>query len=250
MRFSFLAAFFFLAPALFAEDSSLSAKIASLAGAYVGWGVSGSTPGAAVSFQQISRIGQKPAYHIVVSGLPLDGIYALVAWPITSARPAVLRSPVYLDKSGVLLCVRNGNVNSSDDTENLTIDNVRGEPARIGVISLQDKTVRALGKITPEPIESTDRKCRLNATYLTSRGEVVFVEASGLASGEAFTMTLHSGSKDVTQQAKASQTGAYQISFLPVDPKSASHKGIADLHLSAPSCSPDLKFAWGNLNEQ
>jgi hypothetical protein len=174
----------------------------------------------------------------------------MLQWPVTMASPQVVRNPVFVHATGVLLCVKDGDVNSSDDTVNLTLESVRGEPARMGVVSIQDPNIRALGKITPRPIESVDGGCRLSATYLTPRGEVVFVEASGLAAGEAFTMTLHSGSKDAKQQGKASPSGGYAASFLPVDPKASSGKGLAELRLRAPSCSPSLDFVWGDLTGQ
>jgi hypothetical protein len=213
----------------------------------VDWGSRTSTPGASLSFQEISRSGRKRVYHILVQGLPLEGNYALVQWPITLATPSASARRAFIDPTGVLLCKKNGDVNSSDDTWNLTIDNVLGEPARIGVINIEDKSIRALGKITPRPIESVDKNCHLSVTYLTPHGELVFVEATGLAPGEPFSMALHSGSKEVKQGGKASESGDYRITFLPFDPKSSSGKGRAQLKLRADSCSPSADFAWGDL---
>ncbi len=229
------------------QKSDLSAKIAELAGAYVEWGAQSSTSGAQLTLKEVSHSGTRLEYHLVVSGLPHDGTYAVVTWPVTESAPAAVINPAFIAPSGIVLCKKNGDVTSSGDTVNLTLDTVRGEPARIGLVNLQDKTQRALARITPRPIEVTDGKCRLSATYLTPRGEVVFAEADGLHPGDKITVALHSGSKEVKLNAVASPAGSYRASFLPFDPKNEAHKGHAELRLTAPGCSPSLEFPWGNL---
>lgn len=248
MRFAAL--LFLLTSSAFASEPDIKAKIANLAQSYVEWGPGMSTPGASLTYKEVSRDGRKRTYHLVVTGLPKDGSYALLQWPVTMDKPDVMMKPVFIDPSGILLCVKGGNPNSSDDTVNLIMDSIRGEPARNAVISVEDKNLRVLGKITQEPLEATDKNCHLSVTYLTARGEVVFVEGSGLAAGEAFAISMHSGSKEVNEDGKATAAGGFRISFLSPDPKAPSHKGRAELHLKAPSCSPSLDFPWGDLSSE
>ena len=239
-----------LVPQAFAGDADISSKITALAQSYVEWGSGASSPGASLPYKEVSRPGARRTYHVLVTGLPKNGTYALLQWPVTMDKPAVLRNPVFIDATGVLLCKKGGDVNSSDDTVNLIVDSVPGEPVRNAVVSLQDRTIHALGKMTQRPMEGVDKTCHLGVTYLTAHGEVVFVEASGLAPGEAFTLSMHSGSKDVKQDATASATGDYRISFLPFDPKSTSKKGRAELRIQAPSCTPALTFPWGDFTAE
>jgi hypothetical protein len=158
-----------------------------------------------------------------------------------------MMNPVFIDPTGILMCKRNGDPALRSDTVNLIVDDVPGEPSRFGVIDLQDRSTRALAKVVPQPIFSADRNCRLTATYLTGRGEVVFVEASGLRPYEAFTMMLHSEFRDLKQEDKASASGAYAISLLPVDKSVQAQKGHAQIRVKASSCSVSLTFPWGDI---
>ena len=146
MRATAFGMLFWIASMGFAADPDVAAKVEKLAESYAEWGPAPGTPGASLTFQEISRSGRKRVYHLVISGLPKEGTYALIGWPVTMSHPSVVQTPVFIDATGVLLCKKNGDVTSSDDTENLTIDNVRGEPARLGVIGIEDKTRGALGK--------------------------------------------------------------------------------------------------------
>ena len=231
-----------------AAEVDIGPKIEALAKSYVEWGPGMSTPGATLTYHEVSHVGRKRTYQVVVSGLPQDGTYALLQWPVTMEKPAVLMNPVFIDPSGLLMCVKGGDVKSSDDTVNLITDSIPGEPVRNAVVSLKDKNIRALAKMTEQPLEVNDKKCNLSVTYLTSRGAVVFVEASGLAAGEDFAIAMHSGSKNVKQEGKAPGSGMYKVSFLPIDPQIPSGNGVAQLRLQAPSCSLYLEFPWGNLS--
>ena len=234
-----LLALFCAASLIFAGDDGLASKVDTLARAYVDWGPLTGTAGASLTLREFSRSGRKRVYHAFVSGLPLDGRYFLVEWPITRQAPYTMLNPVFIDASGILMCKRNGNPALSSDTINLIVDNVPGKPFRFGVINVQDRGIRALGKIVPQPIASEDGNCRLTATYLTGRGEVVFVEASGLRPEEAFKMTLHSGSQELKQENKASISGTYATSFLPIERTAKSQTGHAEIRVEAASGSAE-----------
>jgi Cu2+-containing amine oxidase len=59
----------------------------SLVKRHVAWQTKLSSTGASIEAKQVARRGSWVQYHLYVTGLPSDQLYAVVTWPVTQREP-------------------------------------------------------------------------------------------------------------------------------------------------------------------
>jgi hypothetical protein len=92
---------------LVAQDDveTRGAEIAqSLVKRYVAWQTRVSSPGASIEAKEVARRGSLVQYHLYVTGLPSDSLYAVVQWPVTQRDPSTQIEGVSLGKDGLVMC--------------------------------------------------------------------------------------------------------------------------------------------------
>jgi hypothetical protein len=64
------------------------------------WGAKASTPKASLVIKESTRSGQIIKFQLVADGMPKDGVYSLLAWPVNQKGPSQVLTGVTLDASG------------------------------------------------------------------------------------------------------------------------------------------------------
>ena len=104
--------------------------------------------------------GQVFKYRLVAGGVPKDGHYSIVAWPITQMGPSEVLTGVRLDSSGLAICAGTPGTCGSTDMPNDPIDLVfqptPGEPIRLGLVSA-DRAAKVAASLVPIPLRGEDR---------------------------------------------------------------------------------------------
>jgi hypothetical protein len=71
-----------------ATEASGTESAARLAKMHEAWGPKASTPKTSLTITESSRSGKIIRFRLHTMGLPKDGVYSLVSWPITGRDPA------------------------------------------------------------------------------------------------------------------------------------------------------------------
>ena len=230
-----------------AQDAQGTEIAARLSKIHRAWGPAANSPGASLSLVELSRSGPIIKYRLYAKGLPREKTYALLSWPVTQAAPSENLQGVTLDESGQAICAGKpgtcGSAEKPDDPIDLATSPVKGEPFRIGLVSTEDKSLRAFAKIVPLPNQGADKGCVIDAVLLMPAGEIVEIEGAGFQPGETLQMESHSGKERHGGKGKAEPDGTVAITLLPY--VKGGQRGTTHVQLKAAKCSPELDFDWG-----
>jgi hypothetical protein len=211
------------------------------------WGERASSPNTKLAIVEESRSGDAFRFRLHAKGLPAGTIFNLVSWPVTQREPALVLRGVTFNESGIAICAGRpgtcGNAEKPDDPIDLPLRPSAGEPIRIGVIS-EDGTVKAFAKIVPRPYVAEDKSCRVMATLLTPRAELLYVEGTGFTAGTEIAMLTDSEGEKQEGQGKVDAAGRYVSALLPF--KKGAAGGKVNIRLKAQGCSPAISVPWGS----
>jgi hypothetical protein len=214
---------------------------------HANWGPGASAPGAILTLKEASREGGQVSYRLYAEGLPRDRTYAVIQWPVTMQKPAVLLQGVTFDGSGLAICAgrpgKCGRPEIPDDPIDFKFRPVEGEPIRLAVAATDAPALRAFVKMVPTPIAAQDQGCRLEGVLLMPHGEIVFVEASGFPVDADLAMRSDSEGEVKEGKAKANGRGEWNTSILPA--KAGLKSGKIRIRVSGPKCSPEISVPWG-----
>jgi hypothetical protein len=210
------------------------------------WGPKASTPNMSLSLKEASREGPVIKIRMYATGLPKDGIYTLVTWPVMARGPAASLRGITFDESGLAVCAGTPGTCGTPDKPNDPIDldfkPVPGEPSRVGLISA-DQSVKVFAKLVPIPLRGEDKGCSVEAVLLTPGSEVVLIEGTGFQPNSEVVMDSESGGERHGAKSNTDANGRYVSAILPYKPGLA--RGTASVYLKSAACSPSVNVPWG-----
>jgi len=180
------------------------------------------------------------------TGLPKQGTYTLVSWPVTQRGPGESLRGVTFDELGLAVCAGTpgtcGSADKPNDPIDLALRPVAGEPARFGLVSM-DGSIKVFAKIVPLPLKGEDKGCRVEVVLLTPGTELVEIEGSGFPANADIAMDSDSEGERHSGKGKTDANGAYASAILPY--KQGVTHGTAKVSLKSGGCSPSVSFPWG-----
>jgi hypothetical protein len=213
------------------------------------WGPKASTPNASLSVNESGRSGPVIKFRLIADGVPKEGSYSLVQWPVTQKGPSAVLNGVTLNPSGLAICAGRpgtcGTADKPDDPIDLALRPVPGEPVRLGLIST-DGATKVFAKLVPVPLRGEDQGCLVEATLLTPGAELVLIAGSGFASNSEIAMDSKSGSERQTGKGKTDLDGRYTSALLPY--KQGVPSGKTEVTLKTDKCAPSVNVPWGRHN--
>jgi len=238
-----LAALVSLTPSRLAGQTQV--KPADILRAHGAW-LKQSSPGATLEAMQVARDGSTVQYHLFAKGIPSDGLYQVIAWPITESVPQVSMEGVSIGKDGIVMCAGRtpfqcGDASKKDDPIEFTFSPAKGEPFRLAVVS---PTSRVAIVLVPFPIEGKDKGCAISVVRLTPRFELVYATGIGFPPDSEVQFDTQSYGEENPVTVKTDASG--NLSFALLAFVAGHTKGTTTVKATAGQCSPSLKFDWGN----
>jgi len=213
------------------------------------WGPKASTPTMSLSLKEASREGPVIKLRMYATGLPKEGIYTLVTWPVTARGPSASLRGITFDESGLAVCAGTpgtcGTPDKPNDPIDLNFKPVPGEPSRVALVSA-DQAVKVFAKIVPMPLRGEDKGCNVEAVLLMPGAEVVLIEGSGFPPNSDVVFDSESEGERHGGKAKTDENGRYSSAILPY--KQGLARGVAKVSLKSAGCSPSVSFPWGRRN--
>jgi hypothetical protein len=227
-------------------SSDIANSVQTLVKMHQVWGAKASTASASLTIKEASRSGPVVSFRLYAQGLPKDGVYSILAWPVTQRLPIEVQKGVTLDASGLAICAgipgTCGSADKPDDPIDLAVSPAPGEPLRLALVSV-DGATKVFAKTVPVPLLGEDRGCTVEATILTPAAELVLIEGSGFSANGDITMDSSSEGERHGGKRKADPDGRYVTAILPA--KQGVKAGTAKVTLKSADCSPTVTFAWG-----
>jgi hypothetical protein len=210
------------------------------------WGPKASTPNASLEIRETAVSGARHQFRLFATGLPADGVYSIVTWPVTQKGPSEILKGVTLGDSGVAVCAgapgRCGSADKPNDPIDIVLQPIPGEPSRLGLVSA-DRMTKVFARIVPVPVKGEDRGCGAEAILLTPRGELVLIEGSGFPPNSNVGIDSDSAGERHNGTEKTDADGRMTSAFLPN--KQGVAGGTLKVILKSAQCSPAVSIAWG-----
>ena len=229
-------------------NANVQDAVANLVKMHNAWGASASSPNASLTIQESSRSGRTIKFRLSAEGVPKDGIYSIVAWPVTQKQPVEVQKGVTLDVPGLAICAGTPTTCRGDkpnDPIDLVFQPALGEPVRLGLVSASG-AMKVFTKIVPVPLRGEDRGCMVEGVLLTPGSELVLIEGSGFPANSELTMDSDSEGERHSQKSKADTAGRYANAILPY--KQGVAGGTLKVDLKSAKCSPSVGIPWGRRN--
>src|SRR5258708_5870297 len=140
---------------VYGQDSPRSSKpdvqdtVTNLVKMHNAWGPKASTPNTSLAIKEASRSGPVIKFRLYAEGVPKDGIYSIMGWPVTQKAPSAALKGVTLDASGLAICAGTPTTcggDKPDDPIDLVFQPVPGEPVRLGIVSA-DGAIKVFAKM-------------------------------------------------------------------------------------------------------
>jgi hypothetical protein len=213
------------------------------------WGPAANTPNTSLSLKEISREGSIVKFRMHATGLPKQGIYTLIQWPVTEREPTAVLRGVTFDKTGLAVCAGRpstcGTADKPNDPIDVAVKPVPGEPSRVALIS-SDQTIKVYAKVVAIPLKGEDKGCGIEAVLLTPGSELMAIESSGFPANTDVVMNSDSEGEHHEARGKTDASGRYVSAVLPF--KQGLARGTAKVSLKSAACSPSVSFPWGRRN--
>ena len=219
--------------------------VSSLVKMHDAWGPKASSPNTRLTIKESARSGQVIKFRLYAEGVPKDGIYTIVTWPVTQKGPSQSLAGVTLDESGLAICSGKPGTCGGDkpnDPIDLTVQPVPGEPLRLGLVS-EDGATKLFAKVVPIPLRGEDRGCAVEGVLLTPGAELVLIEGSGFPANGELQMDSDSEGERHSEKKKADADGRYVSAMLPY--KKGVTRGTLRVVLKSAGCSASIKVPWG-----
>ena len=84
--------------------ADVQASASKLVRLHEAWGPGANPPHTSLSLKEISREGPVIKFRLYETGLPKDGVYTLLQWPVTQGEPSPVMRGVTFDKTGLAIC--------------------------------------------------------------------------------------------------------------------------------------------------
>ena len=232
-----------------AAPSGTEDAVNRLVKAHQAWGPAASTPNTSLSLKEASREGSIIRIRMYATGLPKQGTYTLVSWPVTQRGPGESLRGVTFDESGLAVCAGTPGTCGSPDKPNDPIDlalrPVPGEPVRLGLVSMEG-SIKVFAKFVPLLLKGEDKGCSVEAVLLTPGAELVEIEGAGFPANADIAMDSDSEGERHNGKGKTDSNGAYTSAILPY--KQGVTHGTAKVSLKSMGCSPSVSVPWGKRN--
>jgi len=213
------------------------------------WGPKASTPKATLAIKESGRSGPVMKFRLIADGMPNNGVYSLLAWPVTQNAPSAVLTGVTLDGSGLAICAGApgtcGSPDKPNDPIDLNLQPVPGEPVRLALVSA-DGMVKVFAKLVPIPLRGEDRGCAVEATLLTPGAELVLITGSGFPPNSDIRLDSESAGERHDGKGKADADGRFVNAILPY--RQGVSTGSLNVKLKSSACAPSVKVPWGRRN--
>jgi hypothetical protein len=214
------------------------------------WSEAANTPGSSVEAKEIARkrgdAYTAVTYNIFVKGLPLDKVYNLVEFEITTLQQTVSTSGITIGKDGIAICAGRpgtcGTAATPDAPIQLILPSTKGQGRHLALIS-QDGKLRAMFLLVPFPIRSQDNDCQLEVQRLMPGAELVYISSTGFPPGALIKLESDSAGEKQSRDVKADAHGDYNSAILPGVIGRTS--GTLHVTLRGTVCSPSASIEWG-----
>ena len=212
---------------------------------HIAWRSKLTSEGVSIRAKEVERREGFVKYYLLVSGLPTDGLYSVMSWPVVQQKPATIMQGVSIGKDGMLICAGRtpeqcGDPSAKDDPIDFAFSPAKGEPYRLAVVSGEH---RAAIVIVPDPITGKDRDCSLSVERLLPHFELAYFKGSGFPPNEDVRFEGESYGEKHPITTKADSDGNLQFAIMPG--VSGHQKGTTTVKGIGMKCSPSLKFEWG-----
>ena len=182
-------------------------------------------------------------YEFLTKGLPSGLGFDLLTLPTMAGRAEELRST-----GEVLIDAKDGRViDGPDDPRSVILpDPAPGEPYRFALVSKNSK-YRAFATLLPNPIEGSDRGCKVSVIRLMPNFELAFVRLTGFPPGTQVEWRGNSEGEVHDSKVITDASGYADIGILPA--KKGKSKGKMEMQFTSPACSPKTSFKWGSTED-
>ncbi len=241
-----------IAPPAWGQGAAVPAgtedAVSRLVKAHQAWGPAASTPNTSLTLKEASREGAIVRIRMYATGLPKEGTYTLMTWPVTQRGPVESLRGVTFNESGLAVCAGTPGTCAGDkpnDPIDVALRPIPGEPSRLALISA-DQSIKIFAKIVPNPLKGEDKGCSVEAVLLTPGSELVLIEGTGFPPNSDIVLDSESEGERHGGKAKTDADGRYVSGILPY--KQGVARGTAKVNLKSAGCSPSVSFPWGKRN--
>jgi len=215
-----------------------------------------SSPGAKVEARELKRTpgddGTAVTYRFVVTGLPADKLYTLMAWePVTElADAAPVTYSLRLTPAGMVCgmagncatrCVVGMNCGILGEAADPVVVAAKGERKFFALLSNDGKS-GAFFAVTPFPITASDKNCSLNVTRAV-RSTLAVVQGSGFLPVEDVAISTSSYDVQDNSTMRADSQGHFSFAVFPF--VAGKKNGVTRFQAKGKQCAPTVEFDWG-----
>jgi hypothetical protein len=208
-------------------------------------------PGMSIEAKEISRKGKSGRdlvvqYNIFVKGVSPSTLFQWFQWPVNADKPSSPLQGISIGKDGILMCAGRapehcGDPKKPDDPIEFITMPRKGEPTRLAFVA---PTFKIGTMIVPDPIESKEKGCTLNAVRLTPKFELAFLSGSGYPPNADVHYRV---SSETTSELviKSDSNGTIRVSVIPNPGKKSN--GTVTVKIMEALCSPEVFYEWGSI---
>ena len=207
--------------------------------------------GTAIEAKEVSRSSKSGEdlavqYHLVVRGVKPDTIFQEIDWPITADQPSKSLSAISVGADGVLTCAAKapaqcGDGNKPGDPIKFATHPKPGEPIRL---AFESGGTRIGLVVVPDPIQSRDKLCTVEAIRLTPGFQGAYITGSGFpANSDVHYKMIPLSDQDLV--VKADPSGTIRTSVV-LDPGGNGAGRTVKIKVITPDCSPEVSYVVGN----
>jgi hypothetical protein len=231
-------------------DSKTSEAITRLARMHQAWGPQMNSPGVSITLKETERSLPEVKYEIHAVGFPRERRYTILSWPANRPGPQEMLTGVTLNAAGVAICAGTPGTctgNGPNDPIDIVLRPVKGEPARIALVSEGDEDhLKALVNFAPIPNRTTDKGCTLESIMLLPDSAFVAIQGTGFKPNADLTFLGESEGEHHDGHGTADADGKYFVALAPN--VKGKEKGTTRVSVISPDCSLSLSFHWGKNN--
>lgn len=186
------------------------------------------------------------AYNLYVSGLPPNGLYTVMSWPVTEKQPLTLFKGVSVRKDGLVVCGGRtpdqcGDSSAKDDPIDFTVSATEGEPSRLALVAGND---RATIVIVANPIVREEKGCALEIERLLPRFELAYITGTGFPPNHQVTFETQSYEEKHTIATTTDTDGSLKFAMMPA--VAGQTRGTTKIKSDEMKCPLSISFEWGN----
>jgi hypothetical protein len=212
-------------------------------------------PGAKVEARELSRTpgdaGTSVSYRFVVTGVPADQLYTLLAWePGEESGEVAIAYSLRLTPNGLVCgmagnctvkCVAGMNCGTLNEPLAPAVLAAQGE-RRFLVLQSNDAKTRVSFSVTPFPILVVEKGCSLSVLR-TARSSLALIQGDGFAPAEELAISNGSFDEQHSSTLRTDNKGHFDLPLLPF--VAGKRNGVTRLNAKGKRCAPTVEFDWG-----